>query len=171
MMSIYKFDFKKVNQQTVSMEQYKNKVLLIFNSATKCGYTKQYDALEALYEKYHAQGLELLDFPSNQFMNQAPESSSEIASFCQMKFGTKFETFDKVDVNGKKAHPLFKYLRAKKSVDYPKVKPSLLDRIRGVDSIKWNFTKFLVDRNGNVVYRFSPSFTPEEMESFIKELL
>ncbi|MCU0104919.1 glutathione peroxidase [Acholeplasma vituli] len=170
-MSIYKFEFKKVNQQSVSMEQYKGKVLLIFNSATKCGYTKQYDAIEALYEKYHDKGLEVLDFPSNQFMNQAPGSSKEIASFCQMKFGTKFETFDKIDVNGKQAHPLFKFLRTKKAVDYPKTKPSLIDRLRGIDSIKWNFTKFLVDRNGNVVYRFSPSFTPEEMERFIKELI
>lgn len=170
-MSIYQFEVKRVNQQTVSLNQYKGKVLLVFNSATKCGYTKQYDAIEKLYEKYKQQGLEVLDFPCNQFMNQAPEASQDIASFCQLKFGTKFETFDKIDVNGNQAHPLFKYLRKEKAVDYPKTKLSLIDRLRGKDTIKWNFTKFLVDRNGKVVYRFSPSFTPEEMESFIQELI
>ncbi len=170
-MSIYEFEVKRLNQQKTSLSKYDGKVLLIFNSATKCGYTKQYDAIEALYEKYNKQGLEVLDFPCNQFMNQAPESSQEIDAFCKLKFGTKFETFDKIDVNGKNADPLFKYLRAKKAVDYPKTKSSLLDRIRGVNTIKWNFTKFLVDKQGNVVYRFGPSFTPEEMEPFIKELL
>lgn len=170
-MSIYEFEVKRLNQQKTSLSKYEGKVLLIFNSATKCGYTKQYDGIEALYEKYNKQGLEVLDFPCNQFMNQAPESGKEIESFCKLKFGTKFEIFDKIDVNGKDADPLFKYLRAKKAVDYPKTKSSIIDRIRGKNTIKWNFTKFLVDRNGNIVYRFGPSFTPEEMESFIQGLL
>ena len=97
-MSIYEFEVKRLNLQKASLSKYEGKVLLIFNSATKCGYTKQYDAIEALYEKFNKEGLEVLDFPCNQFMNQAPESGKEIESFCKHKFGTKFETFDKIDV-------------------------------------------------------------------------
>lgn len=170
-MKLYDFSVKNANNDLVSLDKYKGKVLLIFNSATKCGYTNQYEAIEALYEKYQKQGLEVLDFPSNQFMNQAPGSNEELSSFCKLKFGTKFETFAKIDVNGQDASPLFLYLRRQIKGDYPTEK-SLINRLfRRNDKIKWNFTKFLIDREGNVIKRFAPSFKPEDIEPFIKEVL
>lgn len=171
-MSIYNLKVKKVSDEMVSLEPYKGKVLLIFNSATKCGYTNQYEALESLYETYKEKGLEILDFPSNQFMNQAPGSNEELSNFCKLKFNTKFETFAKVDVNGPNASPLFQYLRQSIPLDYPKQKPTFLQRLfKKENDIKWNFTKFLVDKEGKVVYRFAPSFKPEDMVPFIETLL
>lgn len=170
-MKLYDLSVKNAKEELVSLSKYKGKVILIFNSATKCGYTNQYEGLEALYEQYQKQGLEILDFPSNQFMNQAPGSNEELSNFCKLKFGTKFETFAKVDVNGDDASPLFQYLRKTIKGDYP-TESSLFNRLfRRNDKIKWNFTKFLVDKEGNVIKRFAPSFKPEDIEPFIKELL
>ena len=143
---------RKGNDTTLA--QYKGNVLLIVNTATKCGLTPQYDGLEALYDKYHDQGFEILDFPCNQFLGQAPGSDDEIHDFCTLRFNTKFPRFKKVKVNGKEACELFKYLKEQKK-----------------GRIKWNFTKFLVNRDGEVVARFEPTEKPESFENKIKELL
>lgn len=157
-MNIYDFVVRDSNLKEVSMKDYKKKVLLIVNTATGCGFTPQYEGLEKLYEKYKDQGFEILDFPCNQFMNQAPGSEEEIVNFCQLKYGVNFKTFAKIDVNGDNADPLFVHLRKQM-------------KGRFNDKIKWNFTKFLVDRNGNVVNRFAPTTKPEEIEKYIIELL
>ena len=157
-MSIYDFKVKKGNGDEVSLEEYKGKVLLIVNTATGCGFTPQYEGLQKLYEKYHDQGFEVLDFPCNQFANQAPESNDEIAAFCTGRFGTTFPLFAKVEVNGDNEEPLFTFLK--------KAKGGL-----GGKRIKWNFTKFLVDRDGNVVERFAPVKTPETIDAEIAKLL
>lgn len=170
--SIYDLKVKRVDGSDRLLSDYKGKVILIFNSATKCGFTVQYDGIEALYEKYHNQGLEVLDFPSNQFMNQAPGTSEQIASYCRLTFNTKFETFQKIDVNGKAQSPLFGFLKNEQPQDYPLRKQSIFNKIfRKKEDITWNFTKFLIDRKGNVVKRFAPRVTPEEMEPYIAELL
>lgn len=157
-MNIYDFKVKKVNEKKKSLSDYKGRVLLIVNTATHCGFTPQYEGLEKLYQNYHKNGLEILDFPCNQFANQAPESNEEIVNFCQMHYKTSFETFAKVDVNGRKADPLFKYLKKQKS--------NLLG-----GRITWNFTKFLVDREGNVIKRFAPNVEPGEISNEIEKLL
>ncbi|MDY0210767.1 MAG: glutathione peroxidase [Acholeplasma sp.] len=167
-MDLYSIKVERTNHELTDLSAYQGKVLLIFNSATKCGYTNQYEGIEALYEKYKEKGFEVLDFPSNQFMNQAPGSSEEVSNFCKLKFNTKFETFAKVDVNGKNQSGLFKYLKSKKPVDYGK-KGLFNGLFNG--KIKWNFTKFLVNQQGEVVYRFSPSFKPESIEPFMVALL
>jgi glutathione peroxidase len=156
-MNIYDFKVKDVNEKEVPLSKYKGKVMLIVNTATHCGFTPQYEGLEKLYEQHQKKGLEILDFPCNQFANQAPESNKEIANFCSMHYKTSFQTFAKIDVNGRKADPLYKYLK--------KQKGGLLS------AIKWNFTKFLVDREGNVVKRFAPNVEPAKLEDDIKELL
>lgn len=157
-MSIYDFTVKDVKGNDVSLADYKGKVLLIVNTATGCGFTPQYDGLQALYEKYEAQGLAILDFPCNQFGNQAPGTEEEIVTFCKGRFGITFPQFAKIEVNGENESPLYTYLKSQKG---------------GVlgSKIKWNFTKFLIDREGNVVERFAPTVTPENMEAKIKELL
>lgn len=171
-MKFYDFKVLNIKNQEVSLEKYKGKVVLVFNSASRCGYTPQYEGIEALYRKYKSKGLEVLDFPSNQFMNQAPGTSEEQANFCKMKFGTQFETFAKIDVNGKDESPLFTFLKATISEDYPREKVKLVEKLFSKKgAIKWNFTKFLIDKEGNVVYRFAPSFTPEEIDKFIAKLL
>nr|MCR4790741.1 glutathione peroxidase [Treponemataceae bacterium] len=131
---------------------------LIVNTATGCGFTPQYKGLQALYDKYKEKGFEILDFPCNQFMNQAPGNDEQIHTFCTGRFGITFPQFSKIDVNGSKADPLYKFLKEEQ-------KGSIGSRI------KWNFTKFLVDRNGNVVKRFAPNETPESIEKFIAELI
>ena len=153
-MSVYDFTVKDKKGNDVSMSEYKGKVLLIVNTATKCGLTPQYDALEALYEKYHAQGFEILDFPCNQFLAQAPGSVEEIDSFCTLRFNTKFPRFGKIKVNGKEADPLYVYLKEQKP-----------------GRIEWNFAKFLIDREGNVVERVSSKTKPETMTESIEKLL
>ena len=158
-MTIYDYSFKNAQNEEVSMSQYKDKVLLIVNTASKCGFTKQYEGLEELYQKYQEQGLEVLGFPCNQFGGQEPGTNEEIQDFCKLSFGVKFPVFGKVEVNGKGAHPLFEYLKNEA--------PGVL----GSKSIKWNFTKFLVNRKGVVLKRFSPSDTPEKLEKTIKDLL
>lgn len=156
--SIYDFTVKDAQGNEVSLDQYRGDVLLIVNTATGCGFTPQYEGLEALYEKYRDQGFEILDFPCNQFGHQAPGSNEEIVEFCTLNYNTKFKTFAKIDVNGKDEAPLYKYLKAQKK--------GFLG-----SKIKWNFEKFLVDRDGNVVDRFAPTTKPEEIEPKIRELL
>lgn len=155
-MSVYEFKVKKQNGEEISLKEFEGKVLLIVNTATRCGFTPQYDGLEKLYEDYHEQGFEVLDFPCNQFFHQAPESDEEINHVCSLKFNTKFLRFKKVDVNGDKAEPLFKYLCTKDG-KYKKV--------------KWNFTKFLVNKKGEVIARFEPTVKPADIEESIKKAL
>ena len=157
-MTFYDYTVKGRAGEDVSLSDYKGKVLLVVNTATGCGFTPQYEGLQKLYDTHKDKGFEVLDFPCNQFANQAPGSDAEIQSFCTLNYGTTFPRFSKVDVNGKNASDLFKFLK--------KQKGSLLG-----SSIKWNFTKFLVDRGGNVVKRFAPTDTPESIESDIVALL
>lgn len=157
-MSIYDFTVKNKRGEDVSLSEFKGKVLLIVNTATKCGFTPQYDGLEDLYEKYRDRGFEVLDFPCNQFLNQAPQSDDEISSFCSLKYGVSYRQFAKIDVNGKNESPLYTYLKSKKG--------GVMGR-----KIKWNFTKFLVDRNGEVISRYSPSVKPEDIGPEIEKLL
>ena len=155
-MSVYEFKVKNQKGEDISLSQYKGKVLLIVNTATKCGFTPQYDELEELYEKYKDQGFEILDFPCNQFFHQAPGSAEEINQFCSIRFGTQFPRFQKIDVNGENADPLFVYLCSQNETG--KVK-----------KVKWNFTKFLVNRNGEFVGRFEPTAKPKSFEEKIAE--
>ena len=141
------------------MSNYKGKVLLIVNTASKCGLTGQYKGLEKIYKDLNEEGLEVLAFPCNQFRGQEPGTNAEIQEFCQMEFGVKFPVFDKIDVNGGTAHPLYDYLKSQA--------PGLL----GSKSIKWNFTKFLVDKDGTVLKRFAPTDKPETIQKEIKKLL
>ena len=157
-MSIYDFNIKDAQGNEVSLSEYKGKVLLIVNTATGCGFTPQYEGLENLYKKYQAQGLEILDFPCNQFGNQAPGTEGEIVSFCQLNYGVSFKQFAKINVNVENESQLFTFLKSKKG------------GLMG-SKIKWNFTKFLVDRNGNVVERFAPTVTPDKMEEKIERLV
>jgi glutathione peroxidase len=159
MASIYDFTVEDIQGRTQKLDRYKDKVMLIVNVASKCGFTPQYKGLEALYEKLHARGLEVLGFPCNQFGAQEPGSKEEIAKFCELNYGVKFPMFAKIDVNGDHAAPLYQYLK--------KSKPGLL----GSEAIKWNFTKFLVDRKGNVVERYAPNVEPQAIASDIEKLL
>jgi len=156
--------------------------VLVVNTATKCGFTPQYDGLQDIYEKYKAQGFEILDFPCDQFAHQAPGSGEEIAAFCDAKFGITFTHFEKVDVNGENAHPLFQYLKSQKGFegfasDHPlfSMLESMLGRVcpnyKESPDIKWNFTKFLIDRQGNVVQRFEPTADLDDVARAIEELL
>ena len=151
-MSIYDFEVKTIRGEMITMDAFKNKLLLIVNVASKCGFTNQYAGLEALYQKYKDKGLVVLGFPCNQFMNQEPLSEDEIKSFCSLTYGVTFPMFAKIDVNGEQAHPLYTYLK--------EAKKGLL----GSEAIKWNFTKFLVDKNGNVINRYAPATKPESLE-------
>lgn len=157
-MKIYDFIVKDNKGNEVSLKKYEGKVLLIVNTATGCGFTPQYKGLQALYDKYHDQGFEILDFPCNQFANQAPGTEEEIAEFCQLRYKTTFPQFAKIKVNGKDESKLYTYLKSQQK------------GFMG-SNIKWNFTKFLVDRNGNVVDRFAPIVTPEKIDDKIKVLL
>ncbi len=177
-MTIYDFKVKDAQKNEISMDSYRGKVLLIVNTATGCGFTPQYEALENLYKKYKDEGLEILDFPCNQFLNQAPGTDEEIVEFCQLNYGVSFKTFSKIDVNGSNADPLYTFLKNATPSDkeneetssFMKVLKDLGQSIIG-SNIKWNFTKFLIDRNGNVVGRYSPTYKPEKMEARIEELL
>ncbi len=157
-MTIYDYIVKDNKGNDVSLSEYKGKVLLIVNTATKCGFTNQYSGLQELYKKYQEQGLEILDFPCNQFLFQAPGSAEEISNFCTGRFGIKFKQFAKIKVNGKDEEPLYTYLKS-------------ADKENPGKRIKWNFTKFLVNRSGEVVERFSSKIKPEDLEDKIKELL
>ncbi len=179
-MKIYDFEVKTRKGELVSLHEYEGKTLLIINSATGCGFTKQYDELEELYNKYSDKGFVILDFPCNQFANQAPGSDEEIHEFCTVKFGIKFPIFSKIDVNGENASPLFKYLENEKQFVMPKglknkTTMKMLEKMSGTKNnpgdIRWNFTKFLVDKNGNVVDRYEPIVAIKEIEKRIEELL
>jgi glutathione peroxidase len=181
-MKIYDFKVKAQNGDLVSLEDYKGKVLLIVNTATKCGFTPQYEELEAMYEKYHDQGFEILDFPCNQFHNQAPGSDEEINEFCSLNYGTKFLRFAKIEVNGDNADELYKYLKHEKGFAGFNPKHKITAKLEEIlmkvnpkykesPEIKWNFTKFLVDRDGNVVERFEPTEDLAVVEEKIKALL
>lgn len=157
-MNIYDFKVKDIRGAEVSLADYKGKVLLVVNTATGCGFTPQYAGLQALYEKYGPQGLEILDFPCNQFGNQAPGTEEEIVDFCQSRYGVTFPQFAKIEVNGEKEEPLYTYLKKQKGGFMGK-------------NIKWNFTKFLVDREGNVVERFAPTTEPAKIEESILRVM
>lgn len=159
MSEIYNIEAKLSNGETIKLEQYKGKVLLVVNVASRCGFTPQYDGLQNLYEKYKDQGLEVLAFPCNQFGKQEPGSDQEIQDFCTMNFSVKFPLFQKIEVNGANAHPLYDQLK------------SSLPGIMGTKAIKWNFTKFLVDKAGNPVSRHASNAKPESLEDEIKKLL
>jgi len=159
MASIYDFSVKNIHGEMVKMSTYKGKAMLIVNTASKCGFTPQYKGLEALYEKLHDRGLEILGFPCNQFGSQEPGNEEQIESFCEVNYGVTFPLFAKIDVNGKNAAPLYQYLK--------EAKPGLL----GSEAIKWNFTKFLVDREGNVVERYAPNVEPANLAGDITKLL
>ena len=157
-MTIYDFTVKDAQGKDVSLKEYQGKVLLIVNTATGCGFTPQYEGLQDLYEKYAAEGFEILDFPCNQFAGQAPGTDEEIVDFCQSRYGVTFRQFHKIDVNGANEAPLYSFLKKEKG---------------GVlgSNIKWNFTKFLVDREGKVTERFAPAVTPEKLDEKVKALL
>ncbi len=158
-MSVYDFSAPRLDGHEESLSAWRGQVLLIVNTASACGFTPQYAGLEALYDKLHDSGLTVLGFPCNQFGAQEPGSESEIGAFCQKNYGVSFPMFAKIDVNGEHAHPLYKYLKD--------AKPGLL----GTENIKWNFTKFLVGRDGIPVARYAPQTKPEELEAPIKALL
>ena len=157
-MSIYDYKVKNTQNKEVALEDFKGKVLLIVNTATGCGFTPQYEGFQKLYDKYKSQGFEILDFPCNQFAKQAPGSDAEINSFCTLNYGTTFPRFTKIEVNGEKTAPFYIFLK--------KAKGGLMG-----SNIKWNFTKFLVDREGNVIARYSPTDKPEKLEKDIAALL
>ncbi|MDR2889558.1 MAG: glutathione peroxidase [Lachnospiraceae bacterium] len=177
-MNIYDFVVKSNKNEDVSLSEYEGKVLLVVNTATKCGLTPQYDALEALYKKYHDRGLEILDFPCNQFKEQAPESDEEISSFCALKYGTTFPRFKKIDVNGEQQSPLYKWLKEQAPKDKGNLKTKAFEvtvkpfrTSKDPSDIVWNFGKFLIDREGNVAERFSPALSPNDLSADIERLL
>ncbi len=157
-MKFYNYDAKKMNGQLVKMEQYKGNVVLVVNTASKCGLTPQFKELEALYQKYQSQGVEILGFPCNQFAKQDSGSNEEIHEFCQLNYGVTFNMFEKIKVNGADAHPLYQFLK---------------QEAKGLfgSEIKWNFTKFLINRDGKVVKRYSPTVKPSKIEADIEKLL
>lgn len=156
---IYSIDVETIDGDITNLSQYKGKTVLIVNVASKCGFTSQYDGLEKLYNKYADRGLVVLGFPCNQFGGQEPGGEKEIMEFCRLNYGVTFPMFAKIEVNGKNTHPLYKYLKTER--------PGLL----GSSGIKWNFTKFLVNSEGNVIKRFASSTTPDEIEKDIVQLL
>ena len=158
MRTVYEFSVKDRKGKDVSLKEYANEVLLIVNTATKCGFTPQYEELEKLYETYHSQGFEILDFPCNQFGGQEPGGEKEISEGCLINYGVSFPMFSKIDVNGENAHPIYKYLK---------------NELKGFpgSEIKWNFGKFMLDRNGKPYKRFSPFTKPEKLRKDIEKLL
>ena len=157
-MNIYSIDVKDIEGKTITLQKYENRVMLIVNVASACGYTNQYAGLQELHKKYADKGLSVLGFPCNQFLSQEPGTEEEIKNFCMSKFGVEFDMFSKIDVNGENTHPLYRYLKESAG--------GFL-----TDDIKWNFTKFLVDRKGNVIKRYAPSVKPIEIEEDIEKLL
>ena len=157
-MNFYGLEAKKMNGQMVKMEQYKGNVVLVVNTASKCGLTPQFKELEELYQTYHSKGLEILGFPCNQFAKQDSGSNQEIQEFCQLNYGVTFNMFEKIEVNGAHAHPIYRYLK---------------QEVKGLfgSEIKWNFTKFLIDRDGNVIKRYAPTVKPSKIANDIEKLL
>jgi len=182
MRTVYEFSVKDRKGNDVLLKEYANEVLLIVNTATKCGFTPQYEELEKLYENYHAQGFEILDFPCNQFGQQAPGTDDTIHDFCKLNYGTEFPQFKKIKVNGDDADPLFKFLKEQKSfagwdMSHP-IAPILDDMLSKADAdykqkpdIKWNFTKFLINKKGHVIARFEPTEKIDNIAKQIEELL
>ena len=182
MKTVYDFSVKDRKGGEVSLKEYSNEVMLIVNTATKCGFTPQYEELEKLYEKYHAQHFTILDFPCNQFGQQAPGTDEEIHEFCKLNFGTEFPRFKKLKVNGEDADPLYKFLKDQKGFagwdPVHKLTP-ILDEIlskedpdyKEKNDIKWNFTKFLINKKGQVVARFEPTESIDNIAKQIEELL
>ncbi len=181
-MSLYDLDLKvkRRDDSEVSLNDYKGKVLLVVNTATGCGFTPQYEALEELYKKYHEKGLEILDFPCNQFGHQAPGTDEEIHEFCTAKYNTTFDQFKKIDVNGENEDKLYTFLKSAKLKEFiegtghkisMKLVKSFSTTCQEEDDIKWNFTKFLVNKNGEVIFRVSPVESPLMMEAKIIEAL
>jgi glutathione peroxidase len=157
--TVYDFTCTDASGKPRALSDYRGKVLLVVNTASKCGFTPQFEGLEELYQKYHDRGLEILGFPCNQFGNQDPGSNAEITEFCQLNYGVSFPMFGKIEVNGRGADPLYKHLKHSA--------PGLL----GSERVKWNFTKFLVNADGEVVKRFGSTTTPAQIEAEIEELL
>lgn len=157
-MNFYDFEAESLNGQKRSMSEFKDKVVVVVNTASKCGLTPQYEGLEELNRKYKDDGLVILGFPCNQFAKQEPGESKDIQEFCELNYGVSFPMFSKIDVNGENAHPLYKYLKSKKGGWFG-------------SAIKWNFTKFVIDKSGQPVKRFAPTTKPEDMEALIKKLL
>lgn len=171
-MNVYDFKVQNTQGSDVSLDKYKGKVLLIINSATKCGLTPQYEGIEKLYQSYKDKGFEVLDFPCNQFLHQAPGTNEELKSFCQINYGTTFETFGKIEVNGKNASPLYLYLKKQQPKDFnEKSKKGFFSKLFPSSAIKWNFTKFLINREGRVIKRFGPGFLPQDIASYIEGAL
>ncbi len=156
--NFYDFTAKSLQGKEISMESYKGKTVLVVNTASKCGFTPQFEGLEKLYKKYKDKGLVILGFPCNQFANQEPGDEKSIAQGCVLNYGVTFPMFSKINVNGENAHPIYKYLK---------------NELRGFlgKEIKWNFTKFLIDKNGKPIKRFSPSTKPEEIDTYLEKLL
>jgi len=159
MTTVHDFNARDLQGQDISLSRYQGKVLLVVNTASQCGFTPQYKGLQQLYEQYHDQGLEILGFPCNQFANQEPGSADEIGEFCELNFGVSFPLFDKIEVNGDNAHPLYEHLKSE------------APGVMGSKAIKWNFTKFLVDRHGRVVKRYGSKDKPESIARDIEALL
>lgn len=157
-MSFYEFSAIRMDGKEVGMDSYKGKALLVVNTASKCGLTPQFKELEALYQEYKEKGLEILGFPCNQFAEQDSGTNEEIHEFCQLNYGVTFTMFQKIDVNGEKAHPLYKYLKNQAKGFFSK-------------EIKWNFTKFLIDANGNVIKRYAPTLSPLKIKKDIEKYL
>ena len=179
-MSIYELKVKDRSNKEVSMSDFKGKVLIVVNTATGCGFTPQYEGLEKLYKDYHDKGLEILDFPCNQFGNQAPGTDDEIHEFCALKYNTSFDQFAKIEVNGENELPLYTFLKnaiADDTIKGMKNKMAMkaIEKIsktcKNKNDIKWNFTKFIIDKEGNVVGRYSPTYKPEDMNEIIKDLI
>ena len=179
-MRIYDLTMKDAQGNDIALSDYSGKVLLIVNTATGCGFTPQYDGLQDLYEKYQGEGFEILDFPCNQFGNQAPGADEEIVTFCKGRFGVTFKQFSKIEVNGENEAPLYTILKAaipEENVTGMKNKMAMkaISKIsssaKKPGDIKWNFTKFLIDREGNVVKRYSPTCKPEDIEADIEKLI
>ena len=181
MKTVYDFMVKDRSGNDVSLKDYQGKVLLIVNTATGCGFTPHYEPLEAMYKELKDKGFEILDFPCNQFANQAPGNDEEIHQFCTLKFGTEFPQFSKIDVNGETADPLFAFLATEKPFEgFGKgVKNKMLEKFSNMNNkafgekayIKWNFTKFLIDREGKVIERFEPTIHMDEVEEAVKAVL
>ena len=159
MSRLYNFELKDIDLNPVHLNQYKGKTLLIVNVASKCGYTPQYADLQSLYDEYNHRGLEILAFPCNQFGNQEPGTRQDIKSFCDLNFNVTFKIFDKVDVNGSNASPVFDFLK--------KQSPGIM----GSEAIKWNFTKFVIDKSGKKIRRFAPKDGKTKIESYLSEIL
>ena len=179
-MTVYDYSITDRKGKEIKLKEYEGKVLIIVNTATGCGFTPQYEGLEKLYREYHDKGLEIIDIPCNQFGNQAPGSDSEIHEFCALKYNTSFDQFTKSNVNGEDELPLYSFLKEQIKEDIidgmkNKMAMKAIEKISKTTKkdgdIKWNFTKFLVDKKGNVIGRYSPTYKPEDMEKEIKQLI